>query len=59
MQQINFIGNKLILLADEKQRRIFLLLLLKKKKTPFWIFLKILLMYCINNGKSKDNQFIR
>ena len=22
-------------------------------------FLKFLLMYCINNGKSKDNQFIR
>ena len=51
MQQINFIGRL------EAASNIFIII--EKKKTPFWIFLKILLMYCINNGKSKDNQFIR
>ena len=51
IQQINFIGR-----LEEAAN---VSIIIEKKNIPFQNFLKILLMYCINNGKSKDNQFIK
>ena len=51
IQQINFIGRL------EVEATIFLSL--KKKKKQFQNFLKILRTYNINNGKSKNHQFIK
>ena len=54
IQQINFIGRL------EQAAHFFIII--EKKNIPFYNFHKILLMYCIiniNNGKPKNNQFIR
>ena len=51
IQQINFIGR-----LEEAAN---VSIIIEKNNIPFQNFLKILLMYCINNGKSKDNQFIK
>ena len=47
IQKINFFGR----LKDAANVSI----IIEKKNIPFWNFHKILLMYCINNGKSKDD----
>ena len=47
IQQINFIRRL------EQAANVFIII--EKKNIPFYNFHKILLMYCINNGKSKDN----
>ena len=54
IQQINFIGRL------TEAANVFIII--EKKEHTILEFLKILLMYCIvniNNGKPKDNQFIR
>ena len=50
IQQINFIGRL------EQAANVFIII---ERTYHLRILAKILLMYCINNGKSKDNQFIR
>ena len=51
IQQINFIGRL------EEKAAIFVII--EKKEQTVLEFSKILLMYCISNGKPKDNQLIK
>ena len=51
IQQINFIGGL------TEAANVFIII--EKKRTYHFRILELLLMYCINKRKSKDNQFIK
>ena len=53
IQQINFIGR----LEQGEAANVFIII--EKKEHTILEFSQNFLMYCINNGKSKDNQFIK
>ena len=55
IQQINFIG-RLDINANASAN---VFIIIKKIENTILEFSQNLLMYCINNGKSKDNQFIK
>ena len=57
IQQINFIGRLNINVNEGVVANVFIVI--EKKENTIIEFHKILLMYCINNGKLKDNQFIK